>query len=416
MTADTRIELLFVDGERLRRNIEALAAIGRAPSGGLMRRTFSPAFEEARAWLMARMREAGLGVGNDAVGNVIGRMGPAGPAVLAGSHIDAVPDGGPLDGALGVLAAVEAAHVMHESALPLGRAFEAVALADEESGFSSFLGSRGMTGDIGVDEVLAARGKSGDSLAEAMQAAGFDPRAVASAARPVADLAAYVELHIEQGMVLERGNVAIGIVEAIVGLAHADFRFLGEANHAGTTPMDSRRDAFMGAAAFAIECLEMVRAEGSPQTRLTFGIIEAKPQVFNIIPAEVRLCQELRDPSDGVLDRLIARSRDLAERVATRHNLEVVCDELDQQASAAMSPSICGHIAGAAESLGLDTLDMASGAGHDAQVMAGVCDTGMIFIPSQGGRSHCPQEWSDWQDIENGANVLLRTVARLVAG
>ncbi len=409
---------LKIDLARLREDIEALARIGRVGTGGLMRAAFSPAFDEARAWLAGRMTAAGLDVRTDAAGNVIGRLGSGARCVVSGSHIDAVPDGGPLDGAYGVLAALECARVIAGAGagLEFERAFEAVAFADEEGHFIGCLGSRAMTGELTAEAVLAAEDFSGITLAEAMRASGLDPERVGEAARPADEIAAYVELHIEQGPVLEHRGVPIGVVEAIVGLVHTDLCFLGEADHAGTTPMDLRKDAFMGAAAYAIRARELVLAEGSPHARLTFGIVETKPQSANIVPYEARLRQEVRDVAPEALERLLRGTGELAQEVAAEHGLGLTVDEIFRNEPADMAPEIRAAIRAAAADLGLASLDMPSGAGHDAQLFAPKVPTGMIFVPSRGGRSHRPDEWTDWPALEQGANVLLQTVLGLLAG
>jgi N-carbamoyl-L-amino-acid hydrolase len=405
---------LRIDLARLRGDIEELARIGRADSGGLMRAAFSPAFEEARAWLTKRMADTGLEVRGDAAGNVIGRLGTGSQSVLSGSHIDAVPDGGPLDGALGVLAALECARAIAEAGLDLPRAFEAIAFADEEGRFIGCLGSRAMTGGLSADDVGAAADFEGNSLADALRSVGLDPERVGEAARPADEIAAYVELHIEQGPVLEHAGIPIGVVEAIVGLVQDDLCFQGEPDHAGTTPMDLRKDAFMGAAIYAGRARELVLAEGSEHARLTFGIVETKPQAANIVPYEARLRQEIRDVSPEVLDRLVNGTRSLAEEVAAEHRLDFSAEGVFRNEPARMAPEIQDVIRQASAGLGLSFQDMPSGAGHDAQLFAPLVPTGMIFVPSKGGRSHRPDEWTDWPALENGANVLLHTLVRLL--
>jgi N-carbamoyl-L-amino-acid hydrolase len=273
-----------------------------------------------------------------------------------------------------------------------------------------------MTGGLNVEAVRAAEDFEGNPLAEAMAAAGLDPERVVEAARPADEIAAYVELHIEQGPVLEHRGVAIGVVEAIVGLVHTDLCFQGEADHAGTTPMDLRKDAFMGAAAYAVRARELVLAQGSPHARLTFGIVETKPQAANIVPHEARLRQEVRDVAPDVLEGLLRGTAELAREAAAKHGLGLTVDEVFRNEPAAMAPEVREAIRAAAADLGLAFLDMPSGAGHDAMMFAPLVPTGMIFVPSRGGRSHRPDEWTDWPELEQGANVLLQTVLGLMAG
>ncbi len=403
-----------IDLARLRRDVEALATIGRTPTGGISRPAFSPAYEEACAWLVERMRQAGLETRVDLAGNVVGRLGPPGPAVLAGSHIDTVPDGGPLDGALGVLAALECARAIREAGVALGRGFEVVAFADEEGRYLDCLGSRAMAGQVAPSEVRRARDPAGRPLADAMRAVGLDPVHIGRARRSRRDLVAYLELHIEQGPVLEQQGVPVGVVEDVIGIAQTEYRFAGQADHAGTTPMATRRDAFLGAAEFAVRARDLVLARGSRHARLTFGVVEVRPQVPNIVPAETRLRQELREIVPDRLARLVAATEALATRVAHRRRLGLVAERLFLHPPVRLSPRLRGLIAAVARGRGLATLRMPSGAGHDAQIIAAVTEAGMVFVPSEGGRSHRPDEWTPWPAIRPGVEVLLDALVRLL--
>lgn len=408
---------LRINAARLRADIEALASIGRTSEGALARYAFSPAYEEARAWLKARMTKAGIAVRDDAAGNTIGRIGSDGAAcVMAGSHIDTVPDGGPLDGALGVLAALEVARVIREAHIELSSAFECVAFIEEEGRFLGRMGSKAMAGVLDQGSVEDAVNPDGTKLTEAMRAAGFDPSAATQARRPAGDISAYVELHIEQGPVLEQLGVPIGVVEAIVATSHTRVTFEGEPDHAGTAPMDLRRDAFAGAAEYACRARELVLKEGTKgQGRLTFGVVDLKPKVANVVPYQVRMLQDIRDVSDTTVAKLVARTKDIAEEVATRHRLAVRHERMSGDTAAIMSEAVRTMIREVAAALELATHDMPSGAAHDAQIMARVVPAGMIFVPSVGGRSHRRDERTDWVHLEQGANVLLHTVLRLLA-
>jgi N-carbamoyl-L-amino-acid hydrolase len=405
---------LRIDLERLRQDVEALAAIGHDPSGGITRPAWSPAHEDARAWLVGRLGDAGLAPRVDPAGNILGRLGaetPA-PAVMTGSHIDTVPRGGPLDGALGVLAGLECLRTLAAARVRLARALEVAAFSDEEGRFYGLFGSRALTGSL--DPVLAERltDPAGLALPEAMRRAGFDLARAPEARRDPRGIAAYVELHIEQGPWLEAGEVPIGVVEGIVGIRRFRLTFVGQPDHAGTTPMDLRRDAFFTAAEYATKSRELVvRDQGRAVT--TVGVVDVRPGVPNIVPERAALLQELRDPDPIVLDRLASRMLQTARRVARARGLVLEVEHLMRAEPVRMSPRIQTLIEAAAEGLGLTTRRMPSGAGHDAQILAAVTDAGMIFVPSQGGRSHRPDEWTDWPAIERGANVLLHTLLRL---
>jgi N-carbamoyl-L-amino-acid hydrolase len=404
---------LRIDAGRLRADIEALAAIGRDPTGGITRPAWSPAHEEARAWLLGRLRAAGLAARVDSAGNVFGRLGEGTPVVMTGSHIDTVPRGGPLDGALGVLAGLECLRAVAASGRRPARPLEVAAFTDEEGRFYGFFGSRAMTGAL--DRQLAERlaDPAGLPLPEAMRRAGFDLAAAPTARRDAGDIAAYVELHIEQGPWLEADDLPIGVVESIVGIRRFRLVFVGQPDHAGTTPMDRRKDAFLTAAEYAAKSRDLVVRGGQGRAVTTIGVVDVRPGVPNIVPERTALLQELRDSDPAVLERLASRTLRTAERVARQRGLGLEVEHLMRADPVRMSPRIQATIEAAAAALGLGTRRMPSGAGHDAQILAAVTDAGMIFVPSQGGRSHRPDEWTDWPALERGANVLLGTLLRL---
>jgi N-carbamoyl-L-amino-acid hydrolase len=246
-----------------------------------------------------------------------------------------------------------------------------------------------------------------------MRRAGFDLGRAPEARRAAGDIAAYVELHIEQGPWLEAEDLPIGVVEGIVGIRRFRLTFVGQPDHAGTTPMDRRRDAFLTAAEYATKSRELVVRGGAGRAVTTIGVVDVKPGVPNIVPERAALLQELRDPDPLVLDRLGARTLQAARRVARARGVILEVEHLMRAEPVRMSPRIQEEIELAARELGLLTRRMPSGAGHDAQVLASVTDAGMLFVPSQGGRSHRPDEWTDWPALERGANVLLTTLLRL---
>jgi N-carbamoyl-L-amino-acid hydrolase len=408
--------MMRVDLDRLRRDVEGLAEIGRDPSGGWSRPAWSPPHEEARAWLLARLRAAGLETRVDAAGNVFGRLpggDPGAACVMTGSHIDTVPRGGPLDGALGVLAGLECLRAIKAAGVALARPLEVAAFSDEEGRFYGLFGSRAMTGGLDLELAARLRDPDGLPLPEAMRRAGFDLARAPEARRDPRTIAAYVELHIEQGPWLEEAGVPIGVVEAIVGIRRHRLTFLGQPDHAGATPMDRRRDAFFAAADYATRSRAAVLRGGRGRAVTTIGVVQVEPGVANIVPARAALLQELRDPDPKVLDRLARANARGARRAARRHGLAVEVEELMRVAPMPMAPRVMTAIEGAAAELGLGTRRMPSGAGHDAQVLAAVTEAGMVFVPSQGGRSHRPDEWTDWPAIEPGANVLLGALLRL---
>ncbi len=400
---------------RLHGDLTALARFGADPGGGVSRPAWSPPHEEARAWLLAQMKEAGLEASVDPAGNTFGRMGDGAPVVLTGSHIDSVPEGGTLDGALGVLAALECLRTIRQAGIPLKRPLAVVAWSDEEGRYGSLFGSRAFTGKLDPTKIPGMRAPDGDRLVDAMARAGFSAIEAPRAAADPKSLAAYVELHIEQGPHLEAKGIPIGVVEGIVGIRRNRTTFRGEPDHAGTTPMARRKDAFLAAAEYALAAREHVVRRGSGKSVTNFGVVEVKPGVTNIVPARATLLQEMRELDGRVLDRLDRECGALAKRIARRRGIRVAIERISRNEPARMAPDVQRAIETAAAALKLRTLRMPSGAGHDAQNLATITRAGMIFIPSKGGRSHRPDEASDWRAIERGANVLLHTLIRLAS-
>lgn len=412
---------------RLRAHIETLATFGRNPDGqGITRPCWSPAHEAAREWLIGRMKDAGLGTWVDPAGNTFGRLpgrdepsgSPTGfeggmPAVLTGSHIDTVPQGGPLDGALGVLAGLECLQTIAERGARPARPLAVVAWSDEEGRYGSLFGSRCFTGRQDPSAVPTLRAPDGERLVDAMARAGFDAARATEARVDPRRLHAYVELHIEQGPHLDRAGIPIGVVEGIVGIRRFRLEFIGQADHAGTTPMAWRRDAFLAACEYALKARAHVVRKGSGRSVTNMGRLELLPGVSNIVPARALLLQEIRELDRAVLARLERECLALARAVARRRGLRVRVETASRTDPARCDASVMRATEAACATLGLRFRRMPSGAGHDAQNLARVTRAGMIFIPSRGGRSHRPDERSDWPAIERGANVLLATLLGL---
>jgi N-carbamoyl-L-amino-acid hydrolase len=333
--------------------------------------------------------------------------------VIAGSHLDSVPNGGRFDGALGVMAALECLRSIKDHGVHTRLPIEAVAFTDEEGRFGGFVGSFAVIGTMTYEEILRRRDLRGTPLADAMRQVGLDPTNIGAARRDPKDIKAYVELHIEQGPVLESMAVPIGVVQGIVAGSRTWITFHGRADHAGTTPMGMRQDAFLGAAEFGLRAREMVLMEGSGTTVGTVGAIDLKPGASNIVPETAFLTLDLRDISGEVLHRLLDRVGVLAHEIAEKWGLTVSVERMRTSEPAQMSPPVQAVIDEVARELGHKTYWMNSGAGHDAQVMAKITQAGMIFVPSRQGRSHSPAEFTDWDQIENGANVLLNSLLRL---
>jgi len=379
------------------------------------RPSWSDADLEARRWLRDRILAAGMQARVDAAGNIFGRWQPGSPVILAGSHIDSVPNGGIFDGALGVLTALECLRRIKEEGVRLRFPLELVAFTDEEGAFGGFFGSLAFSGVLQADEIPGIRDSRGLRIIDAMARHGMDALQAPTAYRPPGETRAYVELHIEQGPVLQAQQIPIGVVEAIVGIRRYGITFRGRADHAGTTPMEDRRNALLGAADLVLKGHQLVRAEGTPASRVTVGILRLKPDVANIVPAEVYMTYELREQSEERLRILAERSRALVVGIAAAWGLEVSIDTILEIEPVPMADEVKAAITAAAEELGCRHLRIPAMAGHDAQVMGRVAKAGMLFVPSRDGRSHSPAEYTGDEDVERGANVLLLTLLKLAA-
>ena len=396
-----------VDGDRMRVDFDALAAIGATPAGGVSRPSLGDAHLAARRWFLERAEAAGLETRVDAAGNhsaVLPAPGPTpSPTLLLGSHLDSVPDGGRYDGALGVVAALHVLLALRETTLPL--ALEAIDFTDEEGTLVGLIGSEALTGALRPEALEAPRGGR-EALLAGLERAGLREELLAGARRDPATLAGYLELHIEQGPRLERAGVQIGIVTGIVGSRSVVLDFRGLANHAGTTPMDARCDAGLAAAVFAVAANALVLRD-FPDCVATVGDMRFQPGTFNVVPGAARVSLEFRSLESAQLDALEAALLEQARAAAEHHALGVEATVLGAWAPAALDAGMREAIATATAGLRLTAMELPSGAGHDAQALAAVTPSGMIFVPSAGGVSHDPRERTSWEDCVNGANTLL---------
>lgn len=400
-----------VSGQRVNQHLTDLSRYGRNPQGGVSRVAYSQADIEGRGFVMELMRAAGLEVRVDPAGNLLGqRPGALAGAtpILFGSHIDSVPEGGNYDGDVGSMSAVEVAHTLGEKGYRNRHPLMVAIWADEESGLT---GSRGFVGDISAED-LAASGRDGVTLAEKIKRIGGDPARIAEAKHPPGSIAAYLELHIEQGGILDQRGIQIGIVEGIVGINHYDVTIKGFANHAGTTPMDQRQNALLAASELALAVDRIVRSVPGRQVG-TVGRLIVKPGAPNVVPGQVDLTVELRDLSMEKIETLWGRIHAELESITAKYGTTFTFFEQHSNVAALSDRAVREVIADAVKGLGLSSQVMASGAGHDAQDLARICPMGMIFVPSLKGISHAPSEHTRPQDVENGANVLLQTVLRL---
>jgi N-carbamoyl-L-amino-acid hydrolase len=403
-----------VDGARLERRLQDLSRFGANPQGGVSRVAYSPADVEGRAFTMEMMRAAGLDVRVDPVGNIFGRrpgLDAEAAPILFGSHIDSVPEGGNYDGDVGSMSAIEVAQVLAEKGYRNRHPLEVAIWCDEESGLT---GSRGFVGDLAPEE-LERPARNGTVLAENIRRIGGDPARLAAARHERGSVAAYLELHIEQGGTLDAAGVPIGVVEGIVGIHHYEVTVRGFANHAGTTPMDKRRNALLAASEIVLAVDRIVRARPGRQVG-TVGRLAVRPGAPNVIPGEASFTVELRDLRAETIESLWTTIEAEARAIVARQGctMEYVLRPPDRPALS--DPRLRAVITSAADELGLRHLNLPSGAGHDAQELARIAPMGMIFVPSVDGISHSPKERSRPEEIASGANVLMQAVLRLDQG
>jgi N-carbamoyl-L-amino-acid hydrolase len=406
---------LHINKDRLKSDIEALAAIGRERDHGIYRMAFSPGDMAGREWFKQQITDAGLDLYEDGAANIHARLGwdEVTPSVMTGSHLDTVPGAGHLDGALGVLSGLECLRRIKEEAIVVQRPLEVVAFSDEEGRFGGMLGSQALTGRLTPESIHKASDLKGIRLTEAMQACGYHAMDALHAQRAPDSIHAYVELHIEQGPILDQMGFSVGIVDAIAGLFKWDVSLIGIPNHAGTTPMHLRNDAFAGLAEFHTQIPRLLDENGSERSVATVGRVALTPGAANVVPGRVDFSLEVRDTEQRVLDDLQGACRRALSAIARRRNLMFEFKVLSEIAPVKCSNGLVDQIKQVTETLKIPSLRMASGAAHDAQMLAGVTRTAMVFVPSKGGRSHSAAEWTDMRDIERGANVLLNTLIQL---
>jgi len=402
---------LRLNGERISQQIVALAEFGKNPYGGVSRVAYSEFDKQGRAYVMGLMREAGLDVTIDVAGNILGRRAGSDASLkplLFGSHIDSVPDGGNYDGDVGVLSSIEVARTLKERGITTRHPLEVVIFQNEEGGT---VGSRAMAGHLSVKD-LDIVSNSGKTFGDGIAFLGGDPMKATVPLKKKGDYAAYVELHIEQGGTLEADGINIGVVEGIVGIGWWDVTVGGFGNHAGTTPMNRRQDALLAASKYVQMVNRVVTSEPGRQVG-TVGKIQAFPGARNVIPGQVQTSLEIRDLDQAKIKRLAGRIIEEARQIGAQNETTFTFTENYLSTPALMAPAVQKVIESSARSLGLTARYQPSMAGHDAQYMAQLAPTGMIFCPSVGGISHSPKEYTKQQDVVNGANVLLHAILAL---
>jgi len=400
-----------VAGARIQADLAALAEFREPDADGWTRRVFSPAYVDSREWVASRMRDAGLEVITDAAGNLVGTLpGSSDGMLVTGSHTDTVAGGGRFDGPLGVLAAIEVARCVRDSGRALRHELRVVDfLGEEPNDFGlSCIGSRAIAGTL-TAEHLASLDASGRTLAGAIASAGGNPDRIEEAAWAPGSVSGFVELHIEQGPVLADSGIPLAIVSGIAGIDRVQATFTGVAGHAGTTPMDSRHDALC-AAAEAVVAVERLASGGGVGTT---GRLEVFPGAANVVPGKAEMWAEFRSIDGAWLDERHRSFTQVAAEAGARRGVAARVSALSRTEPVTTSAEIRDAMTAAIEGLGLEFRVLPSGAGHDTVQMARLGRVGMIFVPSAGGRSHCPDEWTAPEHVEAGASALLATILAL---
>lgn len=401
---------------RIKTILEELSLFTATPGAGTTRLSYSPEDQLARTYLKKQMEQVGLKVREDAVGNIYGRLegkDASLPAVMVGSHIDSVPNGGSFDGPVGVVAGLEVAALFQENQLQPVYPLEVIAMVEEEgSRFGSgLLGSRMLAGQVSAENLTSMKDKDGISVNEAMLALGFNGNQLTEARRTAKDVKAFIELHIEQGPVLEEAGEDVGIVETIVGMTEIKVTIHGRAGHAGTTPMNARRDALAATVQIVAE-LPQLAMDAAEATVLTIGKLTVYPNGANVIPNTVVFTVDVRSKSEACVQSVIQQVKTIIQ-IKTPKGITAEIEEMLYEKPVQLSEKIHQQLRANSEALGLKSRSMVSGAGHDAMIFAGFTEVGLVFVPSKDGLSHTPEEWTDYEQVQKGIEVVYETVKQL---
>lgn len=412
------IDALRVDGRRLLSELDMFSRIGADENGGMSRLGFGHADNTARLRLRELASAAGLSSSVDQAGNVfvhsesLSKLPPADAVTMIGSHLDTVRRGGHLDGVYGVLAGLEVLRTVEANHVPLMRELVVVAFANEEGALfpQPFWGSKAIAGELA--DASSAIDRSGNSIRGTLRAAGGDLAAIAEAEWPADAISEYLELHIEQGPVLADANAVIGVVSSVVGRTILNVTVVGAQNHAGTTPMDVRHDALTAAAQMVLE-IERVSVDRDLCRVSTVGVLTVEPGQTNVIPGAVEFTAEVRDADEACLKEAEQAVLSMMDEVARNKGVHIEVEVTMRTVPVRTAGHLQGIIAASADRLGLASMVLPSGAGHDAQIVGSLAPIGMIFVPSRGGISHAPEEHTEPDHLVHGANVLLHSVLSL---
>lgn len=407
---------LKIDGDRMRGEFDALAEIGSTQDGGVSRLALSAADIHARAWFAEQIEAVGLVIRDDDAANLSGILlsdNPEAKTLIIGSHLDTVPNGGLYDGSVGILAALECVRTIAEAELRLPINLEVMDFTDDEGCWASLFGARALAGKLQRADVFDDV-QDNVMFRAALKGVGFEPRNVFRARRDPETLAGYLELHVEHGTRLERANLPIGIVSGVVGRKAFRVRFEGLAGHSGTTDMYHRRDALRGAALFIVRAHDLIR-ERYGDGIFNCGDVGVLPGKFNIVPNQACCTVEVRHVDEKLMGEMETAILSLARECATSYDLSVTTEQVSHMPAATMTAGMLSSIEAACEMLDVQHMPLVSYAGHAAQVMSSITECGMIFIPSKDGVGHSPKEFTEWDDIVRGANVLLHSILNYAA-
>jgi allantoate deiminase len=402
--------------ERIQQDLENLQQFNATPEKGLTRFSLTEEDRGAREYLRNELKKLGLEVYEDPAGSLFGRREGTEdlPAIIIGSHFDSVKNGGHFDGPAGVIMALEIMRTLKDQGVKTRYPIEFIAMIEEEGGRfgSGVFGSRAMAGLVDYDQLLQRKDADGVSMAEAFEAFGFNPKEIAKARRTKDQVKAFIELHIEQGPILESGHKDVGIVEFIVGITQLKVVVRGRPDHAGTTPMAMRADPLVVASKVIARIPEFPAAENNGSVA-TVGVLEVKPGASNIVPESVTLTVDIRSKNQESIDRIIEKITIALDEASKDSKVSYETEILLGVKPVPMAPAIVDILKDKAQALGFSYEMMLSGAGHDAMIMGLFTDVGLIFVPSLDGRSHCPEEWTDYDQLQKGIEVIYETILQL---
>jgi allantoate deiminase len=404
--------------DRIKKDIEKLSKFNATPGKGLTRFSFTKEDKQVREYLKKELEKLNVEVYEDAAATLFAKRNGTDeklPPIMIGSHFDSVKNGGNFDGPAGVVMALEIFRALEENNIKTKYPIEFVAMIEEEGGRfgAGVFGSRAMAGMVSYEDLVRNKDANGVSMAQAMEEFGFDPKKIGDAKRNPEDIKAFIELHIEQGPLLESKSKDVGIVDYIVGINHINITVKGRPDHAGTTPMDMRADA-MDTASKVISKIGRYAVEENNGTVATVGSLKIKPGATNIVAADVEFTVDLRSKDYESIKRVKSKIvKDLEELTKDNEGLSFETVQMLDIKPVEMSKEILNLFEKNAEKNKFSYETMISGAGHDAMIMGSITDVGLIFVPSKDGRSHCPEEWTDYEDLQKGIELIYDTVVEL---